>query len=138
MGVSMRVFSFRSVATIIALCFLPTLTACAAPSSFAGINFADKATPPPVRSLAARAQTGDKQALYELGLIYETGLGVPVDIRRARKLYRLAATTTGGTIYVYVPGQKGKAGYVTPVNTGPVRPGLPEAKARLKALEDAL
>ncbi len=126
---------------LFAMLLMPTallLTACAAPTSYAGISFADRKTPSTIRGLAARAQTGDKHALFELGMAFETGEGVPVDIRRARKLYRLAATTTGGTIYVYVPGPKGKPGYVTPVNTGPVRHGLPEAKARLKALENAL
>jgi hypothetical protein len=111
------------------------LSACAAQTQYLGIPFAPGAAPPPIQSLAQRAAMGNKQAQYELGVAFETGEGVPADPKRARKLYRAAATQTGGTIFVYVPGPKGKAGYVMPINMGPVISGLPEAKARLKALK---
>ena len=64
--------------------------------------------------------------------VIQEGDGVPPDPKRARKLYRAAATTTGGTIYVYVPAtRKGGRGYVTPVSMGPKVEGLKEARERL-------
>ena len=106
--------------------------ACAAPTSYMGIALAPGAANPAVQTLARQALTGDKHAQLALGIRYEEGDGVAPDPKRARKLYRAAATTTGGTIYVYVPPtRKGGRGYVTPVNMGPVVAGLKEAKERL-------
>ncbi len=116
---------------------LPTLLdACAAPTSYAGIDLRPGLENTQLQATAQRAQYGDKRALLELGIAYEEGRTVPVDLKRARALYRAAASTTGGTIFVYQPPvRKGGAGSVMPVNMGPVVPGLAEAKARLKALE---
>jgi hypothetical protein len=112
------------------------LSACAAPTHYAGIDLRPASlVAPDVQSLAQRAQNGDKQSQLDLGIRYEDGRGVPQDLKRARALYRMAATQTGGTIFVYVPAsRKGGHGYVTPVNTGPVVPGLAAARERLNAL----
>jgi hypothetical protein len=111
------------------------LAACAAPSSYMGISFAPGQVASDLQDLARRAQAGDKQAQLDLGLAYEGGLGVPVDLKRALELYGRAATTTGGTIYVYQSSAKrGGLGRVVPVNLGAVQAGLVEAQSRLKAI----
>jgi len=116
-----------------------TLTACAAPTSYMGIEFAaasasvDQAE---IGSLARRAQAGDKQAQLELGIRFEEGRGVERDLNKARKLYAQAASDTGGTIWVYSPPVgNGTKGRVIPVNAGPKQFGLVEAKRRLGGVE---
>jgi hypothetical protein len=110
------------------------LAACAAPSSYMGISFAPGAAAGDLQDLARRAQAGDKQAQLDLGIAYEEGRGVAVDLKRAERLYRMAATTSGGTLYVYQPPvKKGGRGGAVPVNMGPVVLGLEAAKARLAA-----
>lgn len=112
------------------------LSGCAAPSGYMGISFAAGAAPPELQRQAERAISGDKAAQLALGIAWEEGAGAPVDIKRAKTLYRLAAAATGGTIYIYqLPVRAGGRGGVIPVNLGPIVPGLPEAKARLVALK---
>lgn len=108
------------------------LSGCATQKEYMGIAFTPGTNSSEVQNLARRAQRGDKQAQLELGIRYEEANGLPQDVKRARKLYRMAATPSGGTIYVYVPATttSGK-GYVTPVNMGPQMEGLEEAKMRL-------
>ena len=102
-----------------------------------GIALAPGAAPIETQSLAQAALSGSKTALLALGIAYEEGQGVAVDLKRARRLYRLAAANSGGTIYVYQPPvRKGGRGGVIPVNLGPVVAGLAEARARLAALKD--
>lgn len=114
-----------------------SLGACAA-NSYMGIPLAPGAAPSELQRLAGLARAGDKQAQLDLGIRYENGTGLPANLERARKLYRAAATPTGGTIYVYVPAtRKGEKGNVTPVDTGPRVEGLVEAKARLAHVEAA-
>jgi hypothetical protein len=97
-----------------------------------GISFLPGAAASDLQDLARRAQAGDKQAQLDLGIAYEEGNGLPKDSKRARSLYRSAATTSGGTIYVYQPPvKKGGRGGVVPVNVGPVVRGLEAAKLRL-------
>ncbi len=110
------------------------LTACAAPTHYAGIDLRAGAANAEVQALAQQARSGSKDAQLALGIAYEEGKGVRVDPKRARKLYRMAAKPSGGTIYVYVPAtKKGGKGYVTPVNLGPKVEGLAEAQQRLVA-----
>jgi hypothetical protein len=116
---------------------LLALAACSAPSRYMGIGFAPGTASQNLQALAQRAQTGDKHAQLALGIAFEEGRGVAVDMKKARKLYRLASTTSGGTLWVYVPStRKGQAGHVMPVNMGPVQSGLAEAKLRLAGLRD--
>ncbi|WP_173205316.1 SEL1-like repeat protein [Sphingopyxis sp. BSNA05] len=90
----------------------------------------------PLTALASEAQGGSKQAQLELGIRFEEGRGVERDIDKARKLYGSAASDSGGTIWVYSPPVgNGTSGRTIPVNTGPKRSGLAEAKRRLEGLE---
>jgi hypothetical protein len=108
------------------------LAACAAPTSYMGISFVSGAAASDLQDLARRAKAGDKQAQLDLGIAYEEGRGLSKDFERARRLYRMAATNSGGTIYVYVPPvNKGGRGTVIPVDKGPVLVGLKAAKERL-------
>lgn len=112
------------------------LTACAASSQYMGIGFAPGAASTELQALAMRAQAGDKQAQLDLGIAYEEGRGVGVDLRKARKLYTLASADSGGTTWVYVPPvRNGEAGRVTPVDKGVRQSGLLEAKVRLERIE---
>ena len=125
----------RVLALTLALSLIPG--GCAAPTSYMGIALAPGAAPIETQSLAQAALSGSKTALLALGIAYEEGQGVAVDLKRARRLYRLAAANSGGTIYVYQPPvRKGGRGGVIPVNLGPVVAGLAEARARLAALKD--
>lgn len=113
------------------------LTACAAPTRYAGIDLRPGTADPELQSLARRAQAGDRHAQLELGARYERGVGLPVDFGRAKALYQAAATSSGGTINVYVaPTRAGEPGYLTPVDLGPRRVGLPQAAAKLRELSN--
>ena len=115
------------------------LAGCAAPSRYMGIDIASTSADverADLQSLASRAQSGDKQAQLELGIRFEEGRGVTRDLKKARKLYAKAATSSGGTIWVYSPPVgNGTSGRVIPVNAGPRQHGLAEAKRRLEGLE---
>jgi len=90
----------------------------------------------PLAALASEAQRGSKQAQLELGIRFEEGRGVERDLDKARKLYAQAASDSGGTIWVYSPSVgNGTKGRMIPVNAGPKRSGLAEAKKRLGMLE---
>lgn len=94
------------------------------------------AVDPALRSLAARASAGDKQAQLELGIAFEEGRGVPFNSGRAEKLYRLAASDSGGKSWVYSPPVgDGSIGRVIPVDLGTPQTGLLEAKQRLALLQ---
>jgi hypothetical protein len=89
---------------------------------------------PTLRSLAQRASDGDKQAQLDLGIMYEEGIGIPVDIARAEKLYRLASADGDETLWIYSPSPGGGApGRVLPIERSGSN-GLPEARARLNAI----
>ncbi len=129
------------------------LAGCAAPSSYMGI---DLTTPPsaatasqnpsittatglaalPLPDLGRMAQGGNKHAQLELGIRFEEGRGVERDLGMAKKLYRLAASDSGGRIWVYSPPVgNGTKGQVIPVGMGPRRFGLVVAQERLKRVE---
>lgn len=111
------------------------LAGCAPATSYQGISLRAGEGDPAVRLLALRAASGDKWAQLELGIRFEEGRGVPLDWRRAARLYRMAAAQSGGTTMIYVPPvRRGGTGTVMPMSMGPVVPGLPEARARLEAL----
>lgn len=118
-----------------------SLGACAAGSSYMGIPLDRQVASGPdaaLRNLATRAQAGDKHAQLELGIAFEEGRGVPRDLGKAERLYRQAATDSGGTMWVYSPpAGPGTSGRVIPVDRGPVRQGLAEAERRLADLRAA-
>ena len=97
-------------------------------SSYAGIPFAPNAADPELQNLARLARSGEKHAQLELGIRYEEGRGVPVDLERAGRLYTLAATDFGGTI----------GRWPDKIDLGPRREGLAEARTRLKRLRTRL
>ena len=124
---------WRVIAPALGLALLAA--ACAAPTNHYGIALAPGAASPELQDLARGAAAGDKYAQLDLGIRYEEGNGVPRNLKRARRLYRLAATPSGGTQYVYTPPvRKGGKGMVTPMNMGPRVEGLEEAKRRLRAM----
>lgn len=112
------------------------LSGCAT-DTYMGIPLVPGATPPELQHLANLARTGDKRAQLDLGIRYEEGRGLPVDLKRAEKLYRAAAIDGGGTIYTYLPPVGGEAkGRVIPLNIGSKIYGLQEAKHRLQRLSN--
>lgn len=133
---SRGIFGARSVA-LCAAAALTTLTACSTPSTYAGIDLTAGGADLQLQALASRARAGNKHAQLELGIRYEEGEGVPVDLERARALYRGAASDTGGTIWVYSPPVGNAPGRVIPLDGGPKEFGLREAQWRLKRLKEA-
>ena len=111
------------------------LTACTN-NSYMGIPLAEGTGGPALRALAQRAAAGDKQAQLDLGIRYEEGRGVIRNVTRAKRLYRLAAADSGGTLWVYTPSVgNGNRGRVLPIDRGAKVDGLKEARARLEALQ---
>lgn len=113
---------------------LVTLAGCnGAQDSYQGISLSADNQDEALRALAALAAAGHKRAQLALGIRFETGDGVPLDLRRAERLYRLAATTTGrGDVY-YPSVRMKTVGRLMQTYEVP-RSGLPEAQARLDAL----
>lgn len=91
----------------------------------------------PPSQLAGLAWAGDRHAALELGIRFEEGRGVPIDIEKARKLYRLASVTTGGTMWIYTPRMGEAPAQIMPYDA-PVVQGLPAARERLEALPPPL
>ena len=122
--------------SVTACALLPLALSGCATSSYMGIALTSGSADPELKQLAQLARLGDKRAQLQLGIAFEEGRGMPVDIGRARRLYQQAASGSGGTVWVYVPSTvKGQHGRVTPVASGPKVSGLAQAKARLEALE---
>ncbi|HEX8643195.1 MAG TPA: hypothetical protein VF702_04700 [Allosphingosinicella sp.] len=104
---------------------------------YQGISLAADNPDAELRGLARRASEGDKHAQLALGIRFETGDGVPLDLRRAERLYRKAAATTGDVRAVYFPSVRPKTqGKVLPSWFRPPQAGLPAAQARLEALRE--
>lgn len=123
----------------LAACAAALLAGCAASTTYAGIPLTAGAADPEIQSLARRARAGDKHAQLDLGIRYEEGLGIGRDVRRALRLYRAAARTTGGRSVLHIPPAGGKGGVATiPVSTGRRVEGLTEARYRLLLLNHRL
>jgi hypothetical protein len=88
-----------------------------------------------LQQLARQAQAGDKHAQLELGIRYEEGRGVPVDPKRAGRLYRLAASDRGGDIHVFSPPVGSNSSATILSIQRPQQLGLLEAKVRLERLK---
>ena len=82
---------FKHLTVILA--FLMTLSSPVAAQDFqkgvAAYNAGDYATA--VQEWTPLAEAGDEVAQYNLGVMYDNGLGVPQDPKEAVKWYRLAA-----------------------------------------------
>jgi hypothetical protein len=92
-----------------------------------------------ISDLTCWAGKGDKQAQLSLGEIYELGIGVPVDLKRARGLYAAAASAKPSTTYVYSPPVGSETyGRVIPVTTGVATPGLKDAQMALVRVTEKL
>jgi hypothetical protein len=130
-----RRLALHVAAAVASLGAFAALAACSTtPERYQGISLADENVDERLRALAGLAAGGNKEAQLALGIRFETGDGLPVDLRRAERLYRLAATDTGDVRDVYFPSLHMKApGKVLPTYRPP-RFGLPEAQARLEAL----
>lgn len=116
-----------------AVAFAGLLSACA--SSFQGIALKPGAADPDLQALAHRARDGEKHSLLALGIRFEEGRGVPRDLARAKRLYRLAAADSRPA-YVYSPPvSKGDKGRMIPLEIGLRQPGLAEARERLARLD---
>ena len=102
--------------------------------NYMGVPFDAPETSPEIADLARRSLAGDKQAQLDLGIAFEEGRGVELNLNKARKLYQLAASDSGEPVMVYVPGVGGVAGRVTQIGTKSDWAGLPEARARLDLL----
>lgn len=128
----------RLAAVTLSAVALSLTASCAASSSYTGLSLMAPDLPTGLRALAARAQSGDKQAQLELGIAFEEGHGVAQDREQALRLYRQAASDSGGPTWVYVPPVvAGQAGRVMQVGTGLAQKGLPAAKLRLERLTTA-
>lgn len=82
-------------------------------------------------ALTCQAERGDKSAQLRLGIAYETGDGVPLDLAHAAGLYRAAAAPVSGATFIYSPPVGKAPGQVIPIRTGADQPGLAEAQYRL-------
>jgi len=111
------------------------ISGCAS-QQYMGVSLKPGGADPAVQALAVRASTGDKQAQLDLGIRFEEGAGVARDLTAAKKLYRQAASDSGGTIWVYTPPVgNGTSGRVVPVQSGTRQYGLAAAQRRLGALK---
>ncbi len=102
--------------------------------SYMGVPFDASSTSPEVSKLARRAVSGDKQAQFDLGLAFEEGHDVERDIKKARKLYQLAAGDTCGALTIYQPGVGTAPGKVVQLPPPSCIKGLEIAKAKLAEL----
>ena len=113
-----------------ASCALFVGAAGCASENYMGIPLASGLADPSLQSLAKQARSGDKQAQFELGLRFEVGRGVSPDVRRATRLFQMAANDKGGVQMMYLPSATGVLS--VPVSAGKYVPGSAEAKLRLK------
>ena len=122
----------RAHVLALAVCVAGSITGCAADSYF-GVPLTPGATDPELQSLARRAHQGDRFAMLALGMRYEAGRGLPVDLSRAESLYRQAASPAqAGSVYLPASPSGGRGSFIrTRVQGQP----LPEAVARLESLQ---
>ncbi|WBO24460.1 tetratricopeptide repeat protein [Sphingomonas abietis] len=90
----------------------------------------------PFAVIERSASGGDKYAQFELAERYEAGIGVDRNVKRAIYWYSKAAKTIVVPTYVYLgPIGKASRGRAIEIGQPQIRPGLPQAAARLSALE---
>jgi hypothetical protein len=110
------------------------LSGCAS-QQYMGVSLKPGGADPAVQALAARASTGDKQAQLDLGIRFEEGAGVARDLTAAKKLYRQAASDSGGSRLLLMPSSSGLTTSV--VSMGPKIDGNAAAQTRLQQLTSA-
>ena len=109
------------------------LSACTS-NQYMGISLNPGAVTQELQELARRARAGDKQAQLTLGIRYEMGQGLSIDLKRARTLYMMAAGNSSKTVWIYSPSPGGGApARVLQIDRSPIA-GLEEAKRRLRGL----
>lgn len=121
----------RKPSGFVALLALAALSSGCASNQYMGISLRPGGADPAVQTLAVKAQSGDKQAQYELGRWFEDSTE-PNGLKKAIKLYRIAATPRGGMRLLYVPGPSGVTSSV--VSTGPKIEAYEPAIARLRII----
>lgn len=127
----------KGACAVLSACAAALLTACAASSNYAGIPLTAGAAEPEVQSLARRARGGDKHAQLELGIRYEEGRGLPLDLGRAVALFRRAGSPGPRVGWTYSPPVGAASeGRVVQLDRGHGAPGLPAAKERLARLRE--
>ena len=102
-----------------------------ASQQYMGVSLKPGGADPAVQALAVKAQGGDKQAQYELGRWFEDSTDAD-GLKKAIKLYQIAATPRGGSRMMYTPGPSGVTTSV--VSMGQYVGGLFEASQRLEAI----
>jgi hypothetical protein len=85
------------------------------------------------QAMAVKAQSGDKQAQYELAIRLEDSTE-PNGLKNAIKLYQIAATPRGGSQLMFTPGPSGVTTSV--VSSGPKIEAHVLAKERLAVLQN--
>lgn len=85
-----------------------------------------------LEALNCQAIGGNKGAQISLARAYETGIGLPSDMKKAVEWYKRAGTPTTGQTPVYIaPVGNQKYGTVQTFQTGPETPGDAFAQFRL-------
>lgn len=107
------------------------LSGCAS-HSYMGVSLQPGGADPAVQALAVKAQGGDKQAQYELGRWFEDSTDAD-GLKKAIKLYQIAAIPRGGSRMMYTPGASGVTTSV--VSSGPKIEPNRAALDRLALLE---
>jgi hypothetical protein len=100
-----------------------------ATNQYMGISLKPGAADPVVQALAVKAQGGDKQSQYELGRWFEDSVD-PNALKKATRLYRIAATPRGGMQLLYTSGSSGVNTSV--ISAGPKIEANKAAEIRLR------
>ena len=108
------------------------LSGCAS-QQYMGVSLKPGGADSAVQALAVKAQGGDKQAQYELGRWFEDSTDAD-GLKKAIKLYQIAATPRGGSRMMYTPGPSGVMTSV--VSMGPEIEPYGLAKERLAVLQN--
>ena len=105
-----------------------------ASQQYMGVSLKPGGADPAVQALAVKAQGGDKQAQYELGRWFEDSTDAD-GLKKAKRLYRQAASDSGGSRLLLVPSSSGLTTSV--VGMGPKIGGNAAAQTRLQKLTSA-
>lgn len=96
-----------------------------------GTSLSEGATNTTIQALTAKAESGDKQAQFDLGVVYEQGNGVKRNLEKARQLYVMASLDSGGPIWNYIPANGNAASRMEKITGRPFVRGLELARNKL-------